>query len=185
MVKGSEMAQTAKNVAQTPDVQQSQRGAFDPLAGIQRFSDVDREYARARETAWLAAQRRWEAAQRRHAEVVAALQKDVQSRLEQAFKTGADAWDATRSDTWSAQYEELSRQYLAATSSILQEARARFVDSIRSLNKEYEDVGTEFDSAARGAYRDYLRSLQSTWRELNVDAVVDGLTLARALGPRM
>lgn len=185
MVKGSEMEHAAKKVVPKADTQAAEHGAFDQLAAIRRFSDVDREYARARENAWLAAQHRWDAAQRRHAEAVASLQKDVQSRLEQAFKKGADAWDDTRSDTSSGEYEELNRQYLASTDLILQEARSRFADSVRTLGKEYEAVGAELDRAARVAYRDYLRSLQKTWHELNVDAIADSLALAQALGPRM
>ena len=180
MVKGSDIEQAAKNAA--PSGAPTNESGL--LGAIRRFADIDRDYAGAREQSRLAAQRRCEAALRRHAETLAALQKDTQSQMEQAYRTGAEAWDADRSDDSGKPVEDPNRQYIATSNTVFQQARERFAESLRALNKECEDAGTEFDHAARNAYRNYLRSLQDAWRALDVDGVVDAVSVARSLGLR-
>jgi Skp family chaperone for outer membrane proteins len=180
MVKAS-----GKTPSEGLDPRKAQRPAAPQLGAIQRFGDIDMNYMLAREQAWLAARRRFEAAERRHAEALAALQKDVQTKLGQAYQQGVDAWDAGRSDDSRNQYQDLIRQYMAATGTIYDEARARFEESLRALNKEVEDAGKELYEVSRSAYRDYLSSLQDAWRALDVDAVVEACAIAAATRPRM
>jgi len=179
MAKGSVME------SEGLDPRKAQRPAALQLEVIRRFGDIDLNYMLARQEAWLAARRRLEAAERRHAEALAALQNDVQTKLGQAYQRGVDAWDAGQpGDTWN-QYQDLNRQYMAATGAIYDEACARFAESVRALNKEVEDAGKELNEVSRSAYRNYLSSLQDAWRALDVDAVVEAYAIAAATRPHM
>jgi hypothetical protein len=184
MVKSSGREETAKNSSKGRDPRKAQRFAAPQLGVIQRFGDIDMNYMLAREQAYLAARRRYETAKRRHAEAFAAVEKEVQTKLAQAYQQGVDAWDGGRSDDSWNQYQDLNRQYITAIRTIYDDARGRFEESMRALNKEVDDAGKELNEVARSAYRDYLNSLQEAWGALDVDAVVEARVIAAAMRPR-
>lgn len=182
MAKISETDQKTVNPQGGDDAPKGERPATPQLGAIRRFGEIDLVYMSAREQAWVAARRRFEAAHRRSAAALATLQEDVQTKLAQAYQQGVDAWeDASTSEDSGNRYQELNRQYMATTGTICEDARARLDESLLAFNKEAEDVGNELNDATKSAYRDYLRSLQGAWRALDVDAVVDACAVAAAL----
>lgn len=148
-----------------------------------RFAEAHRKYSQAQQDSQAAAMKRYEEAYRGYVSAMQAIYDDVQQRTGEAYRDHARAsQEAALGDDAQKLAEQTYHGYTDAVQGIQRDAQERSENAFNNFVKEQQVAQDTVRQQGMDAYRAYLKAHQDAWVQLDVEAVVQAVSLAAGYG---